>query len=464
MPDADARAPVADLDAVLRRWQPRRPDLPTVAVDGPAGSGRSALAARLRTAEPAIRFTDGPDPAADVVVMVFDAAAPIGREELGLLVDATGSGMDVLPVVTRIDVHHDWLTVLGRNAAILADHAPHVAGPILPVSATTGVGLAELSGALRASVAAGDPSRRHRATLDRTRAVILDAAADLRRDDGTSALREQRAALIADRDGSRTAAATALRRLTALARVDLAHQVGERVRVTSAALRSELDRAPRAALPGFPQRVRDAVATLTVDLDESASAGLSGIGEQVLGEPFHAAGPGRPPPTVADPESRARGVEDRMMIVVGASAGVGAGRFVIAPMSGVAGFDLVAIPATLLIGGGAAWWLTRMRGHVADRAHLRQWLAESMAQVRSDLEQRALTRLVDTDAEVADAVARAHRRKVRDGEESLADLDRAIREGIGRTSGRLAAIERDLAIVERALAEPQHVPERPSEQ
>ena len=142
-----------------------------------------------------------------------------------------------------------------------------------------------------------------------------------------------------------------------------------------------------------------------------------------------------------------------MMIVVGASAGAGLGRLVVSPMSNIAAFDLVALPVTLLIGGVAAWALTRMRGLAADRAHLRQWLAEAMTQVRSGLEQRALTRLVESEAEIVDAVQRAHRERARTTEGSLAELDREMRDGVARTSGRLAAVERDLAVLDRALAE-----------
>ncbi|MFF0817965.1 hypothetical protein ACFYVR_22785 [Rhodococcus sp. NPDC003318] len=460
MPDGSG----ADLDAVLRRWQPRRPDLPTVSVQGLPGSGCSTLTARLRAEVPTARFTDGPDPAADTVLVVFDAASVIGREELELLSGVARGGVGILLTMVRTDLHHDWHTVLGRDIALLAQHAPQLAGAILPVSAVTGSGLPELSAEVAARATGADPSRRHRTALEQTRRLMLATLADLRRDEGTTGLRERRATLIGQRDGPRTEAAAALRRLAALARVDLTHQVGERVRAISAGLRSELDRGSRRELPEFQQRVRDAVTELTVELDASTSATLSGVGEQVLGKAYRAAGPNRPPPLVAGPEARPRGVEDRMMIVVGASAGVGAGRFVIAPMSGIAGFDLIAIPATLLVGGGAAWWLTRMRGQVADRAHLRLWLAEVMAQVRSGLEQRALTRLVDTEAETAEAIARAHRQRIREVEESLTDLDRAVRESIGRTSGRLAAVERDLAVVERALAEPPPEALRPTHQ
>ncbi|GAA4482705.1 hypothetical protein GCM10023094_33180 [Rhodococcus olei] len=455
---ADREPADGELDRVLARWLPPDPQVPAVAVAGPPGCGRSALTARLRAAMPGTRFTDGPEPTADLVLMVFDAAAPIGREELGLLDAATTRGADVVLVLARIDAHRGWRTVLGRDAALLAEYAPAAAGrPILPVSAVTGAGLSDLCIAVGETVArpasnplgAAAPAR----ALAAARAHVLVAIAELRRDDGTARLRERRAALIADRDGPRTEAAATLRRVTAHARVDLTHLIGERVRLSAAAVRSALDRADRGAVAEFPQWLREEVAALTVDVDAATSALLNGIGDQVLGAAGPVAGPNRPPPTVVGPPPRPRGVEDRMVALVGASAGLGAGRLVMAPMSGVAALDLVAVPLTLLIGGGAAWWLTRMRGHVADRAHLRHWVTDTMAQVRSDLEQRALSRLVDVEAEVTESVRRAHRARAAAVEESLAGLDRELRESVGRNAARLSAVERDLAVLDRALAD-----------
>ncbi|WP_137875127.1 hypothetical protein [Rhodococcus sp. Q] len=455
--------PDLDVEQVLRRWQLPGSGAPTVAVVGPPGSGRSTLADALASLLPAFRVRDGSDPAASVVVVAFDASAPIGREELGLLTAAAATGSVAIAVVTRIDAHHDWKSVLDRDEAVLAGHARRVvAGPILPVSVSTGLGLPELRTAVERALDDGGATPRH-VELDRVRAMVRATADDLRRDDATAALRERRAALIADRDGPRTESAAALRRLSALARVDLTHLVGDRVRAATAALRAEVDRSGRSMAGEFPRRVREEVDVLTTAVDATTDAVLGDLAAAVMGAPHPVAGPNRRPPVVDDPEPRHRGVEDRMMIVVGASAGAGLGRLVVSPMSHIAAFDLVALPVTLLIGGVAAWALTRMRGLAADRAHLRQWLAEAMTQVRSGLEQRALTRLVESEAEIVDAVQRAHRERARTTERSLAELDRELRDGVARTSGRLAAVERDLAVLDRALVEHDRPFEEPAD-
>lgn len=459
--------PDRELDAILRRWNPGggEPDTPVVAVAGLPGSGRSTLADRIRDLLSGVRVVDGPDPAAAVTLTVFDAAAPLGREDLALLESVVASGTTVVCVLTRVDLYRNWASVLGRDAALLAEYAPEVASaPFRPVSVTTGRGMTELRAAVDAALAAADPARTRRAVLEHTRAVVAEAAAELRRGDDTQGLRERRADLIADRDGVRAEAAAALRRLTALARVDLTHQVGDRVRAAATTLRAELDRGGRTALRDLPQRLRDEVAALTVELDAATTAALTGLGTGVLGVGHRVAGPNRPPPTVADPQPRHRGVEDRMVIVVGASAGVGLGRLVLSPLTGSAGFDLIAVPLTLLLGGAAAWWLTRMRALASDRAHLRQWITESMAQVRSGLEQRVLTRLVDAEAEIGEAIGRAHRHRVAATEPALTEVDRALRESVARASIRTAALDRDLAVLDRALAEPVDDAVRPSRQ
>lgn len=453
----------AALERVLVRWLPPESDRPTVAVVGLPGSGRDTLTRVLRREVPQIRLVDGLDAPADLVLLVFDAAASIGREELGLVAAAAARGADLRATLTRIDAHHGWRTVLERDESLL-DGSAHgaVTGPIMPVSALTGAGLAGLRDTLDAAVARPHRPVPNADRVARARALALDTVAELRRDEEGTRMRQRRAALIADRDGPRSEASACLRREVALARVDIAHLVGERVRSTTAARRGHLENADRADLAGFGPRFREEVAELTVHVDAAVSDVLCGLAQRVAGVSGPVGGPDRPPPTVPLPPLRHRGLEDRMVVFVGASAGLGAGRFLVAPMSGVAFVDLVAVPVTLMAGVGAAWWLTRIRGHLADRVHLRQWLVETMTQVRSDLEQRSLARLVEAEAEVVEAVHAAHRARVRAADEPLAEVDRAARESAARTAGRIAAVERDLAVLDRECAEPAVPVARPS--
>ncbi|MFC9789769.1 hypothetical protein [Rhodococcus sp. NPDC127528] len=460
-------APPPELVAVLRRWCPDlsvgldRPEPtdrhPRVSVLGLPGAGGGELAARLRFAAPGLRFAELPDPWAAVVLMVLDASGPLGREELDLLRSGTAAAWSVSFALTGIDVHRGWESVRERDEALLADHAPRFAGAVIhPISGRGDESLSALRDELGAALVrdrtrAPDPTHeRLWAAANRARDLVRSTATTVRGDDGAADLRAQRAELIAARDGVRTESAATLRRLTALARVDLLHDVGDRVRALSTSARSRIDRADGSELTRFPDWLREQVVSLTADLDAVAAERLDRIGAQVAGEAAVGA-PNRAPPAVEDPEPRHRGAEDRLTILVGASAGLGLGRLVMAPISTMPAFNLASIPVTLLIGGVVAWWLTRVRGQVADRNHLRHWVTETLTQARAVLEQRALGRLVDTEARVTDALLAAHRRRMVEVDDRLAGLDRQLRESMARTSGRLAACERDLAVLDRYL-------------
>ncbi|SEL50456.1 hypothetical protein [Rhodococcus maanshanensis] len=460
-----------ELAAVLRRWNPaalaglERPPSPepdpggavTVVVLGAPGSGRGDLIAAL-AADTAgsreLRFTEAPDPAAGVALMVLDAAAPLGREDLELLSGGAESAHTVLFALTKIDAHHGWAAVARRNAELLTEHLPRFAGAVIhPVAAPEGAGIEELRAALLEATTAV-PERRARLRLraagaaEQARGLIRASAESLRATDDTTTLRAERSTLVADRDGWRGERAAVLRRLTALARVDLVHEVSDQVRAESVAARAAIDRADRAALAAYPQQLRDEVAALTARVDAAADARLADLSTQVLGAALPDENRTPTVPSTEPPAPRHRGLEDRVMIVFGASAGLGLGRMVMAPLSTLPALDLASIPVTLLLGGGAAWWLARARGHLADRAHLRQWAVETLATVRSALEQRVLGRLVDTEARCAEAVLARHRERTRESEDRLAALDRELRERAGSRAGKLAACDRDLAVLE----------------
>ncbi|MCZ4555542.1 hypothetical protein O4215_08130 [Rhodococcus maanshanensis] len=460
-----------ELAAVLRRWNPgalaglERPAPPepdpggavTVVVLGVPGSGRGDLIAALTeggAGSRELRFAEAPDPAAGVALMVLDAAAPLGREELELLRAGAESAHTVLFALTGVDAHHDWAAVARRNTELLTEHLPRFAGVVIhPVSVPDGRGIGELRAAiLEATTAVPERQARLRmraaGAAEQAGALIRASAESLRASDDTAALRAERSALVADRDGWRGDRAAVLRRLTALARVELVHEVSDQVRAESTAAREAIDRADRTALAASPQHLRDAVAALTARVDAAADARLAEVSARVLGGALHDENRTPTVPAIEPPAPRHRGLEDRMMIVFGASAGLGLGRMVMAPLSTVPALDLASIPVTLLLGGGAAWWLARARGHLADRAHLRQWAVETLATVRSVLEQRVLGRLVDTEARCAEAILARHRERTRESEDRLAALDRQLRERAGSRAGKLAACDRDLAVLE----------------
>ncbi|WP_324188317.1 hypothetical protein [Nocardia higoensis] len=182
---------------------------------------------------------------------------------------------------------------------------------------------------------------------------------------------------------------------------------------------------------------------------------LLGPGTDVLDSRSHpsarrGADPG--PRVGPDPEPRHAGVEDHLMVALGASAGAGLGRLLVSPLSSVPALEVASVPVTLALGGVVAWWVVRARRQVADRAHLRQWVAEALVTVKAQLEQRVATALVETETALTERVMRICAERVVDNDRRVSELEARIRRTAAERPGQLAACERDIAVLEQYLA------------
>lgn len=485
-PGAPFPEPVA---AVVRRWNPQGMallDTMTVAGNnaevrllGPDDANTTLLRTELARFEPRIDLSMPPaDPAAaapgSVTVLVLDAGVVIGAAELDLVRRSTGAGSRVLLVLNGTHAHLDWQLVRDRSAELLA--AAGLDCEIVPVSARLALaartaadsalldrsGLAVLHArlvALTTDTTTVDARRAAAAaqvvaqTLDRITQEHTALAAGRE----TEMLRAERARLLAERDGGRAVAVSALRAQLNLARMDLLTQVGHRVRALHAEARTELDKLDRAGRAGFPERLRSAVAALTDTVDRDIAARLTelraraAVATPATGTPDRAPGYRHDPaPTLGpDPQPRGRGVEDHLMIVVGASAGVGLGRLLVSPLALVPALDVATIPVALLLGAGAAAWVVRARRQLADRDHLRQWVVDAIANVKAQLEQRAVTALVEAETELSDEMARSAADRMLAVDRRVAELETALRRATAGQPGRLAACARDRQILEQ---------------
>ncbi|MFD9663854.1 hypothetical protein ACFWAY_19865 [Rhodococcus sp. NPDC059968] len=218
-------------------------------------------------------------------------------------------------------------------------------------------------------------------------------------------------------------------------------------------MRPERPRAPRLTAPGsgtlagYPDRLAEMVRERSGAVDAAVTVRLDDLRSRRDG------GPLPEPVTPEGPEPRHRGLEDRMTIMIGASAGLGLGRLMVSPLSMVPALDIATIPPTLALGAVAAWWLTRARGHVAERAHVRQWATEALVHVRSQWEQFVLGRLLAAEAQVSEAIIAESRICARDVDERVAQIDGELRRLAARRNGQLSSCERDLGAVDRGLQE-----------
>ncbi|MFC9517954.1 hypothetical protein ACFTSD_19690 [Nocardiaceae bacterium NPDC056970] len=439
----------AEAQRVLERWNPdgigRWRDrggvesgaVHVVTVRGIDPSGVRAVVAAQ------VPVTDVPDDAA-VVVFVLDALSVLGRDELSAL-DVVAAHVECVLFTTSADAPD----VVERDEALLRAHSPRYADVRV-------LSPAELLRAVRDTLgrpaAIGERNRRRTAVslVEETCRMITATAESVRADDA-AALRERRTRLLADRGGGRAELSALVRSDVQRARIDLVHAVGVHTRELSTLFRAEIDRAGRRELAVFPDRFAQLADALTMEVDTAARHRLDDlVGRAGLANP-----PGDPGPaevSVPPPTPRHRGVEDRMMVIVGASAGVGLGRLAVAPLSMVPALDIATIPVTLTLGGAAAWWLARSRRLVADRAHLRQWASDATAGLRAQLEQRVLARLLETEAAVGTRVIADGRAATAAVDDEIAAIDAEVRRLAAQRSGRLASCERDRAVLVEALA------------
>ncbi|MEV5648182.1 hypothetical protein AB0L57_08020 [Nocardia sp. NPDC052254] len=509
VPDPDsASASVStdDVRAVVERWNPAggallRPaadagqqpeavvgEYDSVTLIGPDDPNTTLLRTELSRFEPRVAFTDpvtdpanlpdviGGGPA--VVLVLLDPGAAAGAGLIDPVARLQASGNRILFAMNGVHAHPQWRATLQHDAAMLA-HALGAEPEIVPVSARLAVaargsgdaalldrsGLAALHAHLSVAIGNHGPDRLAGATariLADTRDRVMGQIEALRSGTAVTRLRAERTTALAGRDGGRAQALAALRNRLQLARVDLTHEVGARIRTLNATARTDLERLDRRAVREYPEQLQQLVNEATGELDGFVGRRLVELTRQIEAvtgpapgsQPGPGSSPGRPadpPPRVgADPDGRPRGVEDRLMIALGASAGFGLGRLIVAPLSLVPALDIASVPITLALGAGVALWVVRARGHLADRAHLRQWVTDALVNVKAQLEQRVATALVEAESDLTDRVVRASTARMVETDQRVAELEKQLRRAAAEQPAQLAACERDLAILDAA--------------
>ncbi|MCM6777459.1 hypothetical protein NDR87_29075 [Nocardia sp. CDC159] len=492
MPDSDLPSELPpELAAVVARWNPQGSALlravpadpgaraetdAAVVVFGPDDAGTALLRAELARLQPQLPLA-GPivDPTTlrvppAVALILLDAGATVGAATLDLIQRLHTNESRIVFALNGFHAYADWREVVERDRALLArvlGGEPEIVPASAPMAAAARgsgdgalfdrAGVAALHARLTAAI--GAPGGRVdyadvvAQVLAETRRRILDQAEQLTSGAALRQLREERATLLADRDGGRAQAMATLRNRLHLARMDLLHEVGARVRTLNTTARADLDRLGRREARAFPERLRHAVSELTAELDVVVGRRLAELTRQiaaVIGPapavPVPRTDP--PPPIGPDPEPRHRGAEDHLMIALGASGGFGLGRLVVAPLSLVPALDYATVPVALLLGGGVAYWVVRVRGHLADRAHLRQWVNDALVNAKAQLEQRVATALVEAESELTDQVVRASTARVVAADRRIADLEAQLRQLQSQQPAQLAACNRDLAILD----------------
>ncbi|MHA6806177.1 dynamin family protein [Salinifilum ghardaiensis] len=404
---------------------------------------------------------------ATALLFVSDASAPITCGELEFLNTVAARVETVLFALTKTDRHRGWREIREENRRLLAEHAPRFAhAPIHPVSARMlhqaeaapheharellrgKSGIGELSTAVRAAITDRSAMLGEANTLRALSTVLGELIgrweAEHRAltcgEHEAESLRSRRDELQAARRSSTRGWQVRLRGEIQRARAEIGHEVANQVRQVQTRFRRAIDAADRAELAELPAQADSALQLVASRTASLLSGRLAGAAERSLAELFSAeeldvirsqfARGAHPPVTLRTPDKRPPTAEDKLLVVMGISSGLGLGRVAVAlPWLGLGAGTLtpVVLPVSIALGLGAGWWMARTRRHAADKQHLKQWLTEAITDARSALDQLVAEQLIEAEQQLLLALDDVLTRRIEAIDEELREVDRALR-------------------------------------
>ncbi|MFB9906664.1 dynamin family protein [Allokutzneria oryzae] len=428
---------------------------------------------------------------ATALLFVVDSSAPLTAGELRFLHQVGERVETVLFALTKTDQHRGWRQVLEANRALLLEHAPRFADvDFYPVSsrlfefagnapseqAATMLreqsGIAKLQSALQ-RVVVGSAAMLAEANALRTSVTALaESQAKLQSEQRAlstgeaeaDALRARRDELMTERRSSTRGWQLKLRGDIQRTRVECGHEVSRQMRDVQSWFRRQTDVADREALANLPAQVDAALQMVSGRISGMLSQRLDRVAGSVLSELFSPeelaviraqfARAGQPPVVLRPPERRPPTSEDKLLVFMGVSGGLGLGRAVAAlPLAGVgvALSSAVVLPATIVLGLGAGWWMARTRKHAADKQYFKQWITEAIADGRSTMDQLVSEQLIEAEQQLSLALDDALLKRITSIEEELREVDKALRMDAAERGRELQTVNRRLADTASAL-------------
>lgn len=474
---------VAALAPEVRPPAVRRRD--AVLVTGPWLAGTSSVAALLRERRPDVEFVEaddlGPGQVPVAVVFVASAAAPLTPSDCAVLDMAAAHTDVVICALSKIDAHRNWREVLDADRATLASFAPRYAQvPWVAVAAAPDLGGprdAELLAALDSALAEDAIERRNRLRAWEFRLVgtarQYDIAVDgAGREIRMSALRAERAEVLGAARVARSERAVALRSQVQQARVQLSYFARNRCTSVRTELQEDAARVHRRGLPEFLAYTEQRLATVVNEVDAGITEHLTAMAAE-LGVPADrtAGGMATPlvaRPTVGPPPLKSRGLETRLMVLVGAGFGLGIALTLSRLFADLApGLTALGAVGCLLLGVAVAVWMVSTRALLHDRAVLDRWLGERTAGLRAALDQTVATRVLAAEMSMTSALSHQAEADQARVAERLRRIDAELRaHEAARTQAKVLrdaagpAVRAALSAVRGELGDPDPAPER----
>ncbi|MEC3982162.1 dynamin family protein [Amycolatopsis sp. H20-H5] len=418
---------------------------------------------------------------ATALLFVVDASAPFTSTELQFLRNMGERVETVLFALTKVDAFRGWREVLEADRQLLAEHAPRFADAVFhPVSARMfetaskapneqmAVMLRDKSGISALQTAMQEMLVGRSAMLGEanTLRALSSALGELKSkaqaesralsagEAEAEVLRERRDQLTAERRTSTRGWQLKLRGEIQRTRVEVGHESSRQMRDAQTHFRQLVEVAKRDQLAALPQQVDIALQTTSQRVSMLLSERLNQVTNVALSELFSAeeldviraqfARAGGPPVILRPPDKKPPTAEDKLLVFMGISGGLGAGKVAALPLAGIAILNPVVLPATIIIGLGAGWWMARTRKHAADKTHMKQWLVEAIADARSTLDQLVAEQLIEAEQQLSMALDEALSRRIDAIEAELKEVDKTIKMGAQERAKKIAVVSKRL--------------------
>ena len=436
-----------------------------------------------------------------IALMVLDPSSSVGEEEKRLLYDLRSRFGIVALVCNKIDAFWDWPRIVRAHRAFLD---PHEQLPVFAVSSVAALaGAADESGVgglvdwMREMLAAPPDLRAERArvttaigAIDFQLEKLRRAAADAAPFENIDDLTRRRRVLVESRDRGRVDRLGSVRAGLARVRTESAGATQDGIRALSATASARCSTLTARTVDDYVDWLAREGDDLTVRIDQAAQDGIGEVAStaligtdvaepnqpdpsqpdpnrhdaeptsdpadtagQFFDEPLLSSSDATPTPSTPTPFQREvptgrRGAEDVLMVVVGASSGLGLGRLIVTPMAQVQTLQWISMPLTLILGVAVAGLVIRVRRAATLRNEMRSWTSDALAEIRARIDQRVSMRIGAAEPRMTGQLGRFHERRTRQLSEQITALDdriRAVRSGsVPRNVSESASRARDL--------------------
>jgi len=436
-----------------------------VLVTGPWLAGVTSVLHTLRDQIPGQAFVEAGDLArtdAPVAVVFVVSAAAVLTESDCLDFGQWAADTDLaIGVVSKIDVHRTWRDMLVADRDVLATRLPRYREMVwVGAAAAPDLGarrIDDLVAVLQERL--DDADLRCRNKLRASESRLLVAVSRHRAETGGSGgqaavadLQQRRSEVLRARRLSKTQHAMALRSQIQEARVELSYFARNRCAFLRAELHGDAAGMTRHDLPGFSDYARSRADDVVAEVNQAGTARLADIARELGLAVRTPALPVPPRLEVGGPPLKSRGLETRLMMLLGGGFGLGVALTLSRLLADLApGLTAAGIAACVLVGLAATVWVVGTRGLLNDRAVLDRWVSEVTASLCSAVEALVATRVLA--AESALTAARSERDEAQSVllADQIGAIDSELREHGIATARAVAARDREMPALLRAL-------------